>query len=88
MIDKIAANQFSSVPELNGSRTRPSADPGPGKRLEVSLEISDAALIDKAKQPSEDEQQLQKAKELLQSGRLDTPANIREAAKNLLRFGV
>ena len=69
--------------------------PGPSEAVpnkneeDVSLQVDYAPLIDKAMQtPQPDDTAVQQAKQLLLSGRLDTPENIRAAAENIIMFGV
>ena len=56
---------------------------------DATLQIDNARLIEQAtnSQPT-DTDAVQKAKELMQSGQLDNPANIKEAAANIIKFGV
>ena len=89
MIDKININQISdhfdgsSVGKSNHSKdiTNNEAD--------ATLQIDNARLMEQAanSQPT-DADAVQKARELIQSGQLDTPANIKEAAANIAKFGV
>jgi hypothetical protein len=92
MIDKININQIpdprragdgSSADQPN--RTKPVAN----DKADATLQIDYARLIEQAIQSRQtDTDAVQKAKELLQSGRLDNPANIRQAAANIIKFGV
>lgn len=62
----------------------PSAD-----SAEVSIQVSFDSLIAKALETSNaDSDAVQRAKELLLSGQLETPENIRAAAENILKFGI
>ncbi len=92
MIDKININQIPD-PRLTGdgssadqqNRIKPVAD----NKADATLQIDYARLIEQATQGLQtDIDAVQKAKELLQSGQLDNPANIREAAANIIKFGV
>jgi hypothetical protein len=92
MIDKININQISD-PRLAGdgspadqqNRIKPVTD----NKADATLQIDYARLIEQATQGFEtDVDAVKKAKELLQSGQLDNPANIREAAANIIKFGV
>jgi hypothetical protein len=92
MIDKININQIPD-PRLAGNGS--SADqPNRTKsvandKADATLQIDYARLIEQALQSRQTETDaVQKAKELLQSGQLDNPANIREAAANIIKFGV
>jgi len=89
MIDKININQ---IPEhfdgpSAGKRTPPK--PPVNDQADATLQIDFGRLIEQAtKMPPAETDAVQKASELLQSGQLDNPANIREAAENILKFGI
>ena len=92
MIDKININQ---IPDPRRAGDGSSADqPNRTKQVandkaDATLQIDYARLIEQAIQSRQAETDaVQKAKELLQSGQLDNPANIREAAANIIKFGV
>lgn len=89
MIDNINANQ---VGHLLGRASVPNPDatsrPAPND-TDVTLQVSFADLIAKAKESATpDATSLEQARELLLSGELVSPENIRSAAENMLRFGV
>jgi hypothetical protein len=55
----------------------------------VSVQVDYASLIEQAVQTPQDEAlRIQQARALLLSGELESPRNIREAAENILNFGV
>jgi hypothetical protein len=92
MIDKININQ---IPDPRRAGDGSSADqpnrpkPVANDKADATLQIDYARLIEQAIQSRQAETDaVQKAKELLQSGQLDNPANIREAAANIIKFGV
>ena len=88
MIDKININQplfesGSSPGQANPARALPNSD------ADVSVQVDYASLIEQATQPpQEDAQLVEKARSLLLSGQLETLQNIREAAENMVKFGV
>ncbi len=89
MIDKIDINQIQDRfdEQSNGkkNRSRPVAD----SKADATLRIDYGYLIEQAiKTPADKTDAVQKARELLQSGQLDNPANIMEAAANIVKFGV
>jgi len=90
MIDKININQISD--HFDGSQASQQNHPKAvaDSQADATLQIDNARLIEQAinSQPATDTDAVQKAKELLQSGQLDNPANIREAAANIIKFGV
>jgi hypothetical protein len=87
MIDKIT-NQplFESGAQLNqlyGGRSVPDRD------TDVSVRVDHANLMKMALQiPQSDSEQLERARQALLSGELESPDNILEAAENLYNFGV
>jgi hypothetical protein len=61
----------------------------PKNSADAFLQADYASLINEAMQTQEsDASAVQKAKELLLSGQLDNPENIRQAAENIIKFGL
>jgi len=89
MIEKIENNQ---IPDMlkESSATQSSPSNIPAKTgLDASLQVSYDSLIEQAKQiPPEDTSAVQQARELLLSGQLDNPENIRAAAEAIVKFGI
>lgn len=89
MIDKIDANQIRETLEKAAAQL-----PGPNTtpvntRTDASLQADFASLIENAAQPPQtDAQAVQRAGELLASGQLDTPQNIRAAAQEIVDYGI
>lgn len=76
-VEKSASKQFSS------SRAPSNND------ADASLRVNYASLIDKAMEiPHADANTVEQAQELLLSGELESPENIREAAENIGTFGI
>lgn len=74
---------MNAAPQANGTN-RPVAD-----NLDATLQVNFADMVNQALQASEaDTDAVETAKELIQSGRLTTPENIRSAAENILKFGI
>ena len=88
MIEKIDASRpliDSGMPsgQPNSARALPNKDE------DVSVHVNYASLIEKAvQQPEDDAQRVQAARELLLSGQLDRPENIRQAAENIVKYGI
>lgn len=89
MIEKMKNNQVSNMlndlpaAQLSSSKTPAKTEP------DASLQINSDSLIEQAKQaPADDADVIQKARELLLSGQLDYPENIRAAAESMIKFGV
>ena len=89
MIEKINNNQVPDILKESLSK-----QPGPSKvpasnEVDASLQVSYDSLIEQAKQiPPEDASVVQRARELLLSGQLDSLQNIRAATENIIRFGI
>ncbi len=88
MIDKIDNNQPLIEPgPASGQASQPLALPKADD--DVSVQVDYASLIEQALQePQDDALRIQQARDLLLSGELESPRNIREAAQNILNFGV
>jgi hypothetical protein len=89
MIEKVNNNNMQNL--LGQSSPVQSAPAGvvPNKNEDASLQIDYAALIDKAINAQQaDADAVQRAKELLKSGQLESPQNIRAAAENILELGI
>lgn len=89
MIDNINANQ---VGHMLGKTTLSNPD-ATNRRIQddtdATLHVSFADLIAKAKESTPaDATAVEQAKELLLSGQLTSPENVRSAAENMLKFGV
>jgi len=89
MIDKINTNQIQD--RLDGptpgqpNRPKQAANQQP----DATLQIDFGRLIEQAtRMPATDNEAVQRAKELLLSGQLDNPANIKQAAENIVKFGI
>ena len=89
MIEKIENNQVPDIlKESSAMQSSPSNIP-PKTGLDASLQVSYDSLIEQAKQSTpEDASVVQQARELLSSGQLDNPENIRAAAEAIVKFGI
>ena len=89
MIDKIENNQIQDLlAKALTNRVNPAQSTG-NIEADASLQVNYAALISTAMlEPADDTEVVQAAKELLLSGKLDTPENIREAADNIITYGI
>ncbi|MBL7187282.1 MAG: hypothetical protein ISS70_13255 [Phycisphaerae bacterium] len=88
MIDKIDANQPMIESGLSSGQPK-SARAIPDNDVDVSVQVKYASLIDKAVQePKGDAQRVEQARKLLLSGQLESPENIREAAENIVKYGI
>ncbi len=89
MIGKIQTNQISELlEELSSKQLNPGGN-AQNSDADVSVQVNYASLIDQAMQvPQEDDDVVAAAKELLLSGQLESPENIRAAAENIIDFGI
>ena len=89
MIDKININQISDHFDGSSAGKSNHSKAVDSNQADATLQIDNARLIEQAanSQPTNTDA-VQKARELIQSGQLDTPANIKEAAANIAKFGV
>ena len=61
----------------------------PQNNADVSVQVDYAHLIEQAmEQQQADAQAVERARQLLLSGQLESPQNIREAAENIVKFGI
>ncbi len=88
MIDRLDTNQPAIDSGLPSAQPK-SARAIPDNDADVSVQVNYASLIDKAAQePKDGVQRVQQARELLLSGQLESPENIREAAENIVEYGI
>ena len=89
MIEKISQNQIADYLAKTANKQDSADAPVPTTDGDASLQVDFGTLIDKAAEagPS-DAKAVERAKQLLLSGQLDTEKNIAEAAENILKFGV
>jgi hypothetical protein len=89
MIEKIDTSQIQDFLEKPSSKQSDPTRALPNSGADVSLQVNYASFIDKATQtPQTDTQAVQRAQELLLSGELENPENIRAAAENIVKFGI
>jgi len=89
MIEQIGSNNQPLIE--SGSSTAQPNPPGAkrGSDVDVSIQVNYASLVDKAMQPPKtDDQLIRQARELLLSGKLDSIDMIKEAAENILKYGI
>ena len=89
MIGKIQTNQLRELLEALSS-TRPNAGGAvKNNNDDVSIQVSYNSLIEKALQPSKaDGDIVKEARNLIISGKLESPKNCKEAAENIAQFGI
>ncbi|MHC4748202.1 MAG: hypothetical protein ACYS18_12945 [Planctomycetota bacterium] len=86
---KIDANQIQDILAQSSSTQPNSAKPAQKNDVDASLQVDFTSFIDKATQaPPADTEALERAQKLLLSGQLESPENCREAAENIIKFGI
>ena len=89
MIDKIDNNQISNIAGKSSSDPDNTTANGTCSEVDALVQVNHDGLIEKASQlPQEDPNAVERARELLASGELDSPENIRLAAENIVKFGI
>ena len=89
MIEKINTNHIPDYSDKSASKQTNANGAVPNINKDVSVDVNYASLISKATRiPEYDNQAVQRAKELLKSGELDNPENIKQAAENIVTFGI
>ncbi len=89
MIEKVDTKLIQSFLEKSSSRSPNTAAAFTGNEADVSVQVDYASFIDCAmKIPQTDSQAIEQAKELLLSGQLESPENIKKAAGNIITFGI
>lgn len=86
---KIDTNQIQDLLEKLSTIQLNSAKPLQNSDPDVSLQVDYASFIKEAtKTQQTDTKDIQRAQQLLSSGKLETPQNIRAAAENITKFGI
>jgi len=89
MIDKININQISDSFDGSAAAKLNRSKNATGSQADATIQIDNAQLMEQASQSQPtNADAVQKAIELIKSGQLTTPANIKEAASNIVKFGV
>jgi len=89
MIEKVNTKQIQGFMEKSSSRQPNSAAALPDNDADVSVQVNYASFIDRAMQtPQTDSKAIERAKELLLSGQLESPENFQRAAKKILTCGI
>jgi hypothetical protein len=85
-------NTIHSVGQTLGKTPLPHPDPAnmrPPSDSDATIQVQFADILNRARQAEEaDSDAVQKARELLLSGRLTSPENVRAAAENIVNFGI
>jgi len=89
MVEKITNNQISDVLNELPIKRPNGKQSGGDNQADASLYVSYESLLEQAGQERiEDTKVVERARQLLLSGELDRPENIRKAAENILKRGI
>lgn len=90
MIDKINNKLVQNLLPKPGKQSS-QMEGVPNNDADASLQINYASIIDKAAKlqiNENDAEAVKQARNLLMSGKLETPENIKAAAENIIDFGI
>jgi len=90
MVEKVNTNQILNFLDKTSVQQSNSNDSALNNDLEVSLQVDYAAFIETALAQAleTDSDTVEKARQLLESGQLDTEENINAAAEQIVDFGI
>lgn len=88
MIEKINGEQRQRFVEKGEQNKTPVSNTRPNEGPDATLQADFGALLEKVKNIPDDSAAVEKARQLLNSGQLDSPENLRQAAENILKQGV
>ena len=89
MIDRVNTSQLQDILANAAARQRRNTDQAQSRSADASLQADYAALIKEASNlDADDAERVAKAARLLQTGQLDSPQNIIEAAQNIADSGI
>jgi hypothetical protein len=88
MIEKINNEQLHKFVEKAGPQKPPASKARASNEPDATLQADFAPLIEQAKLPPDESAAIEKARELLKSGQLETSENIRQAAENIAKLGI
>lgn len=89
MIENINNNHITHIMGMNSTPQTTGTNQTAAGKPNATLQVNFANMVNQALQTGEaDTNAVEKARELIQSGRLTTPENIRSAAESILDFGI
>ena len=89
MLEKIDTNQIKDLLEKSPYPQSEPTKSTSSDNIDAFLQVDYASLIEQAIQTQQtDDNAVQKAQELLASGQLESPENIKEAAENIINRGI
>lgn len=89
MINKVNHNPITEILRDASARPSQSRQTSVGSKADASLDVSYESLVNQARQePADDAGIIERARQMVLSGELDKPENIRAAASNMVKFGI
>jgi len=89
MIDKIGTDRIRDMVEQSASKQPEAAGLPQENQIDASLHVDYASLAEKISQiPEAGSSAVEEARQLISSGKLDTPGSAMEAARNILELGI
>jgi hypothetical protein len=89
MIERINNNPVRDILKESSSRQPEPPMSSANNQIDALLQVDHQSLIEKVKQlPQGDADAVQRARELLLSGQLESPENIQAAAENIIKYGI
>ena len=89
MIDKIGTDRIRDMAEQSAPRQPEASTPLAESQIDASLHVDYASLVEKALQiPEINTSAVEEARLQLLSGNLDTLDSAKEAARNMLEYGI
>ncbi len=87
MIEKIDNNKITDITKEASKQPQPAASDN--LQQDASLQITYQSIIQQPQElANQDFNAVEEARRLISSGQLDTPENIRAAAKAIIKFGI
>jgi predicted Zn-dependent peptidase len=88
MIEKIDNEQVRRLMETAGQQKPAAGKARVNNEPDATLQADFTAMIEQAKVEPDGSAAVEKARQLLKTGQLETKENIRQAAENILKFGI
>jgi uncharacterized radical SAM superfamily Fe-S cluster-containing enzyme len=88
MIEKIDNEQIRRLMETAGQQKPAVSKARVNNEPDATLQADFTALIEQAKAEPDGAAAVEKARQLIKTGQLDTKENIRQAAENIITFGI
>jgi hypothetical protein len=89
MINKVNHNPITEILRDASARPSQNREASVPSKADASLDVSYESLVNQVRQEPVDEAGIiERARQMVLSGELDKPENIRAAAANMVKFGI